>query len=135
MNFKALMDELRIDEGVYSFAVSPNGRRVAVGTRGILGLYEIQPSAAGGRLSHVASYPSLDRSSDDLTFIGLAFTADGSSLQVVCEDGTELELEADEKTRGVMQETIAAKAVTVVRYRGDRLVLRSVTERRSRLAQ
>jgi hypothetical protein len=76
VRFPVLVDEISFEHGVYSLAANSSGSKIAVGTKGMIGLYHVQVLDGVKYLSHFASYASERAEPDESIFTDLAFTAD-----------------------------------------------------------
>jgi hypothetical protein len=117
----SLLNQLPIDDGVYSFAVSPKEEKIAVGTRGMVGLYQVNSQHGVSYLKHVASFSSSEAPGEELAFVDLIFSADGLILTAVREDGSRVRLAVDTTVGGLMEEVKDSPANLVASYQGQEL--------------
>ncbi|NLF24519.1 MAG: hypothetical protein GX589_02530 [Deltaproteobacteria bacterium] len=102
MGLPILIDEIRFEDGIHAMAVNLDGDRIAVGTRGLLGVYELQQESGDTRLNCIAFYEV--PGGKDVAVTSVFFGADGKNLHVRAEDGFERELRLGQKKSGLLVE-------------------------------
>ena len=100
MAIPEFVDEIYFEEGISAVAASRDGAMIAVGTKGLLGLYRMEQRRGKGRLVHVASYVV----PDDADVNSIFFSGNGSRLSVTTEDGFRRELALGVRVEGLLQE-------------------------------
>ena len=97
-----LIDEMHFDGGIYAFASSPDGQFIAVGSKGLLGLYLVKENSGAQGLSHFASFviPGMG----EFAVTRLTLSEDSQSLIVESEDGFIRTLSVGEKEDGMLIE-------------------------------
>lgn len=102
MGVPKLAAEIHFEDGIFSLAASHSGDQVAVGSKGILGLYEVRRGDGETRFAHMASFVVPGEKSYPITDI--CFSSDGNSLTIKAEDGMRRELSLLEKQNGMLME-------------------------------
>jgi len=97
-----LIDEIRFDEGIHAVAASLDGDMIAVGTKGLLGVYELRREAGKVGLVHIASY--VVPGDGEYAVTSVFFSADGGRIHIRSEDGFERELAFNDRKRGMLVE-------------------------------
>jgi len=102
MDVAKLMGKVQFEDGVSSLATSKNGDFIAVGTRGILGLYGVQYRKRHVSVFHLASY--VIPGNVDYAITEIRFSDDEESLSIVAEDGIRRELSLTQTRGGMLVE-------------------------------
>jgi len=102
MGLPILIDKIKFEDGIHAMAASLDGDKIAVGTKGSLGVYELKREGLKTGLNHLASFeiPGEERFAVTSVF----FSADGKRLHVRSEDGYERELVFGEGESGKLIE-------------------------------
>ena len=103
MRIPQLVDEIHFEDGIYALAASVDGSMIAVGSVGMLGLYNVSEESETTQFSHSASFV-LDETAD-CAVIDLAFSDDGSLLYVKGEDGMRRTLAVAERSGGMLKKS------------------------------
>ena len=107
MGVPILIDEIWFEDGIHSVAANLDGDKIAVGTKGWLGVYEIRREGGRARLVHIASFEIPGRRECAVTSV--FFSPDGESLHIRAEDGFERELSLRDKRQGMLVEISSAR--------------------------
>ena len=96
--------EIYFEDGVSAVAASHDGSTIAVGSKGLLGVYRLERSS-GDRLVHVGSYVV----PDGADVANICFSGSGSRLSIMTSDGRQRELTLSVRVEGMLQEAQAAE--------------------------
>ena len=102
MGLPILIDEIKFEKGIYSMAANLDGDKIAVGTKGELGVYELRRDGPKTGLSHIASFEIPGK--EDYAVTSVFFSPDGQRLHARSEDGFERELSFSDGKSGTMVE-------------------------------
>jgi hypothetical protein len=102
MRVPVLVEEIKFEEGVSAMAASFAGDKIAVATKGILGVYELKRGDGKTRLSHLASF--VIPGDKEYSVTSVCFNQEGDRLHIRAEDGFDRELSLTEKRDGMMVE-------------------------------
>ena len=97
-----LADEIHVDTGITAFATSHTEDIVAIGTKGMVGVYSVKEGEKGSRLKHMASYVVPGEREYAVTKI--SFNSNGDVIKIQTEDGLERQLSLRIRTSGMMRE-------------------------------
>src|SRR5690606_20166611 len=98
MTFPLKVDSLHVDDGISAFAASRDGRLIAIGTVGMVGVYQVKES---GSMCHLGSFPT---PRDSVKVTHAAFNKTSNMLIIRTDDGVTRELSVRRKHRGILQE-------------------------------
>ena len=125
MSIPTLVDEIHFEEGVNAIATSPKGDCIAVGSKGMLGVYSVSAVSANGTedtsrdaessavnieektLVHYASFmlPEKRQSAGRANeVVDLAFSTCGSILYLKSSEGVRRTLAVHEKENGMLKQ-------------------------------
>ena len=106
MSGPQLLDRIHFEDDITAIATSPEGDFIAVGTVGMLGLYQVLIEGdAAGSLVHIASF-----SAAGTEVVDLAFSNDGKEIYMKTGDGLRRTLATDKRAQGMLVE-IKSEAV------------------------
>ena len=102
MGLPILIDEIKFEDGIHSIAASLEGDKIAIGTKGLLGVYELRRESGKMGLVHSASF--IIPGDADYAVTSVFFSVDGEALHIRAEDGFERVLSLREKRNGMLVE-------------------------------
>jgi len=95
---------LTFEDGVYALVTKRKGKEllIAIGTKGMVGIYTIQRKDPGIQLEFTGSF--IVPTGEDVAVTDIRFTTDGYGLALVTEDGLQRKISLKQKKRGLFQE-------------------------------
>ena len=102
MRFPLKIETLHVDDGISAFAASRDGQLIAIGTAGMVGVYQV---SSKGYMRHSGTF-TMPHDKTRVTHI--AFSRTSRTLIVRSEDGNMRELSLEKKTSGFLHEMRSA---------------------------
>jgi hypothetical protein len=113
-----LVDELHVEDGIYSFAVNQQGTRIAIGTKGMIGIYQIEVLGGMKYLRHCASYQPEEEDREERVFTALAFTAQGRLVCTEFDGFSSQEFMLDADGHGMLEKLVPSRGRPLLALRG-----------------